>query len=376
MRYRKQRGFTQKTLLIANIIVAASLLISYSASFIDPNIFWPIAFFGLAFLPLLLLNLLFIIYWVFISPKYILISLLAVLTGWSLLTKHYKLDIAKPTGNEFEIPKKGSNFRVMSFNAHLLKPINEQDSIDFLDELITIIKDIEPDIISFQEFYTKGDSQANALNSIKAKGEFSDYFFDVVSKNNSDAYGQIIFSKHPIIHSGTVAEHNYGINRISYADIVRATDTIRIYNVHLRSFALQNEDKEFFQRLAQSELNEKKPKNLSKKLKVAFNHRGQQARALKNHIEETDSISTVVMGDFNDTPMSYAVNLISNGMNNAFQKKGRGWGVTHFDLLPIFQIDYILSSIDLEVVNYQIIKKKLSDHYPLWADLKPAKKTN
>ena len=82
------------------------------------------------------------------------------------------------------------------------------------------------------------------------------------------------------------------------------------------------------------------------------------------------------MGDFNDTPMSYAVNLISNGMNNAFQKKGRGWGVTHFDLLPIFQIDYILSSIDLEVVNYQIIKKKLSDHYPLWADLKPAKKTN
>lgn len=75
------------------------------------------------------------------------------------------------------------------------------------------------------------------------------------------------------------------------------------------------------------------------------------------------------MGDFNDTPMSYSVNTVGKNMYNAFEEKGFGWGVTHFGMLPLFQIDYILCDKAITVDNYGIIKERLSDHYPIWADL-------
>lgn len=359
----KSLKLTSKITLIANLFAALALLISYSASFIDPNIFWPIAFFGLAFLPLLLLNLIFILYWILKNIKYALLSIVCILVGWPLLTQHIKLDL----GSNPDISKKNdSTLRVMSYNTHLFKPIENEKNKDFTEETINILHQIEPDIICFQEFYTKGEDKL--IEKIKKEGNFKDYFFDAAVKNKSDAYGQIIFSKYPIVHSGTVTEYNYGINRISYADVIKQSDTIRVYNVHLRSFALQNEDKEFFQKLASNEFDEQFPKKLSGKLRAAFNHRSQQATALKKHIKETTN-TAIVMGDFNDTPMSYAVNLIGEKMNNAFREKGKGWGVTHFEMLPLFQIDYILTSKDIQVRHYEIIKKKLSDHYPIWADL-------
>lgn len=372
LRYKrkKKRSFTRKTLLLINLIIAVSLLISYSASFIDPSsFFWPIAFFGLAYLPLLIINLGFITLWFFLDRKYILLSFLSILAGWSLLTKHFKISGPANKQTEEIAEKEEKNLRVMSFNAHLFKPIDEEDTVNFANEAILIIKNVKPDIISFQEFYTQGKTENNTLQKIKKAGEFSAHYFDIASQNKADAYGQVIFSKYPIIHAGTISEYNYGINRISYADILRGKDTVRIYNVHLRSFALQNADKKFFQRLIQSEIVEDKPKNLLRKLKTAFNGRSEQAASLRSHIKESKHYPIIVLGDFNDTPMSYAVNKISKNMHNAFQKKGRGWGVTHFDLMPIFQIDYILTSKNMDVVNYHIVKKKLSDHYPIWSDL-------
>lgn len=313
----KSLKMTSKFIFIANLFASLSLLISYSASFIDPNIFWPIAFFGLAFLPLLLINLIFIFFWILKKPRYALLSTLSILVGWSLLIQHFNIGIGT---NDVLYNKSNSLLRVMSYNTHLFKPIEGIKHTDFTQETINILQQIEPDIICFQEFYTKGEDKLIA--KIKKEGKFKDYFFDAAVKNNSDAYGQIIFSKYPIVDSGTVTEYNYGINRISYADIIYELDTIRIYNVHLRSFALQNEDKEFFQKLAKNEFDEQFPKKLSNKLRAAFKHRSQQARALTKHIETT-SKTTIVMGDFNDTPMSYAVNLIGKKMNNAFQKKGK-----------------------------------------------------
>lgn len=373
---KKKKSFTRKTLLIINLIAAISLLISYSASFIDPSsIFWPIAFLGLAYLPFLLVNLGFIIFWLFLDRKYILLPFLSIVAGWSLLTKHFKIPRSENQQTEEEVEKDDSTLRVMSFNTHLFKPIDEEETGDFVDEAIKIIQDVNPDIISFQEFYTQGKSEKNTLQKIKNAGEFTAHYFDIASQNKADAYGQVIFSKYPIIHAGTISEHNYGINRISYADILRGEDTLRVYNVHLRSFALQNTDKKFFQRLAQSEIVDDRPKNLLRRLRKAFNSRSDQAASLRNHIQETEEYPKIILGDFNDTPMSYAVNRISKNMRNAFQEKGRGWGVTHFDLMPIFQIDYILTSKDIDILNYQVVKKKLSDHYPIWSDIKVKKST-
>jgi len=77
----------------------------------------------------------------------------------------------------------------------------------------------------------------------------------------------------------------------------------------------------------------------------------------------------IISGDFNDTPTSYAVNKMSEGLKNAFCEKGSGFGRTYNGDFPNYQIDYIMASPAFNVLSYQIIEKKLSDHYPVRSDL-------
>jgi len=358
---RKKLGFVSKTVFIANMLAIIALLLSYSAAYINPKSFWPIAFFGLGYLPILLVNVGFVIYWLLRKPKLAIFSLLPILLGWNLMTKHV-------TFKSKESADSSSNLRVMSYNVHLFQPAKNVEE-NFKSATIDLINDVQPDVICFQEFYSKLKGSNKYTEELKEKCNLSHVYFVPAAQNKHEGYGQAIFSKYPIINSGMISKNEFGVNRIIYADILKDKDTIRIYNVHLRTFALQNEDKEFIQNPSNSRDDDRKiSRRVGQKLKGAFTHRSNQAESLSDHIQET-SLASIVMGDFNDTPMSYSVNLIGQNMLNAFQQKGSGWGVTHYEMLPIFQIDYILCTKQFAVNNYQIVKKKLSDHYPIWADL-------
>lgn len=360
--FKKRLGFFSKTVFLLNAIVASLLLLSYSASFIDPKILWPIAFLGLGFLPLLILNVGFVIYWLLRKPKYALLSFLSILLGWNLLNQH--LGFTSPS----LITKDKETVRVMTFNAHLFKKINQKSDEEVKDHVIDLLQDTEPDILCVQEFFTKIKGTKKMTERIKREIGYADYFFEAAVKSQHEGYGQVVFSKYPIINSGTITENEYGINRTIFADIVRGEDTIRVYNVHLRSFGLQTEDKIVIQSPSVTKADEEATRKIGRKLKHAFTARSEQAKALRSHINSTQ-YPVLVMGDFNDTPMSYSVNLIGKGLKNTFQKKGWGWGVTHYEMLPLFQIDYIFCSPHFKIENFKIEKIKLSDHYPVWSDL-------
>lgn len=361
---KKKLGYLSRTVFIFNILAIVALLISYSASFINPKTFWPIAFFGLGYLPILLVNIGFIAYWLLRKPKMIVFSLAAILLGWPLLTKHWNLRSSSP------ITQKASDqIRVLSFNAHLFKDINDSKK-NFKNDAIKILDSIKPDIVCFQEYYSKIKGKYVISNEFKSKLGYDYHYFAESAKNDYEAYGMTIFSKYPIINSGNILDNDYGINRISYADIEKNDSTIRVYNVHLRSFALQNDEKEFFQNpSSKKETDNAATRRIGRKLKNVFEFRSEQASSLKKHMDACP-FPFIVMGDFNDTPMSYSVNRVSKGLHNAFKEKGSGWGVTHYELLPIFQIDYIFASSNFDILNYHVVKRKLSDHYPIWSDLK------
>ena len=73
----------------------------------------------------------------------------------------------------------------------------------------------------------------------------------------------------------------------------------------------------------------------------------------------------VFIGDFNDTPSSYAFNQMAIGMKDAFREKGTGIGKTFTGSFAGFQIDYILVSKQFNISDYKIIRKVISDHYPV-----------
>jgi len=75
----------------------------------------------------------------------------------------------------------------------------------------------------------------------------------------------------------------------------------------------------------------------------------------------------IVAGDFNDTPVSYAYRKIRKGLSDSFVSSGYGAGFTYRGNYPPNRIDYILYDNKLTSVNFEIIKVKYSDHYPIIA---------
>lgn len=143
-------------------------------------------------------------------------------------------------------------------------------------------------------------------------------------------------------------------------------DTVRVYNVHLQSIHLSNVDYKFVDDIMNNKKTEEleNSKNILRRLKRAFIKRSSQSDLVAEHIQNCP-YSTIVCGDFNDTPASYSYNNIAQNLKDAFVESGTGFGKTYIGKFPSFRIDYILHSDKYKSYNFRTIRQKLSDHFPL-----------
>ena len=110
-------------------------------------------------------------------------------------------------------------------------------------------------------------------------------------------------------------------------------------------------------------------RNISVSLKKGFAQRAHQAQVVKAQID-LSPYPVIVTGDFNDTPVSYSYRKIRKGLNDSFVTSGYGAGFTYRGNYPPNRIDYILYDNALESRQFDIIKAKYSDHYPVVAWLR------
>ncbi|HEY9196231.1 MAG TPA: endonuclease/exonuclease/phosphatase family protein, partial [Mucilaginibacter sp.] len=158
-------------------------------------------------------------------------------------------------------------------------------------------------------------------------------------------------------------------NQCLYIDVNKNGKTFRVYSVHLQSIKFDPEDYKYIDSVShKGKTDMQSTKRLGDKLKNAFIKRSVQVFKVKAHAAKCP-YPYIISGDFNDTPTSFAVNQMAAGLKNAFCEKGSGLGRTYNGNFPNYQIDYIMASKQFEVASYQIIEKKLSDHYPLRSDL-------
>ena len=78
----KKIYFFDKEVLVFTVLASIFILLSLLAGLIDPRIFWPLAFFGLAYPPLLLANILLVLYWFFRFNNFIFFRIISILLGW------------------------------------------------------------------------------------------------------------------------------------------------------------------------------------------------------------------------------------------------------------------------------------------------------
>jgi len=89
------KKITHSLILVLNIISAAALLFSYLAPLINPANFVLPALFGLAYPYLLMINMVFVLFWMLHLKKEVLISLLVILIGWNHLNNLLPLQVRR-----------------------------------------------------------------------------------------------------------------------------------------------------------------------------------------------------------------------------------------------------------------------------------------
>lgn len=336
------RKFISTSILIINVIFAVLLLISTLAGIIKPSACVWISLLSYCYVPLLLINIGFILFWLFFANKYFLVSLVTIIVRYSFVPLYIQL-----SGNEHITDDR--HFRIMTFNVHRF---TKED--DACVQTIGLVKENIPNVICFQEFAAM-PGKVNVYDSLRRQGY--NYNYSHVRKNKQPR-GTSIFSKYPIIKAG-----NIDSTRCIYVDVKTSSDTIRIYNIHLSSYRLDEEDRNEIDRIKHGDMTEKSKKTLHKFKTTAGKHQ-QETDILLKHIANSP-YKTIMCGDFNDTPASYVYQKMKDIYTDSYVAKGKGLSTTYNGIFPAFRIDYILHHNDFVTDSYRRIKTNISDHYPI-----------
>jgi len=363
MRVKKRNlSFIDKIFLWINYLLCLALLLSYLAPYVDPRKFWPIAFFGLAYPPLLIANLFIMAYWLIRRSWFIGLSVITILIGWNVLRNNVGIRLPSSASSAPSLKV----LRLMTYNVHDFKRYGAKNDISTKHEILDLIGQEQPDIIGIQEFFTRKKGQYDMIDSVKKVMRAEHYYFEPNMTSSSESIGMAIFSKYPIKSYGLVQLAAKGSgNQCLYVDVEKDGGVLRMYSVHLQSISFDPQDYKYLGNLSsRGKTDISGTKRVGWKLKNAFQKRSDQVFIIKDHAQKCP-YPYIISGDFNDTPSSYAVNQMAKGLKNAFREKGAGLGRTYNGAFPNYQIDYVMTSPQFDVWEYKIIEKKLSDHYPL-----------
>lgn len=330
-------------LLLLNIILLFFLTLSMIAPFINPNIFWPISFLGLFFPIIIISIIIFIMIWFFLGKKMVWINLFLVIFSIPFLMRFIAVNL-------IEKNNKKESIKIMSYNVRLFDAY-EWINNDVDNKIVDFINTQKVSILCIQEYYNPNE---------KLNLNFT--YSHIGLQKKKEQWHMAIYSNFPQINKKTVEISGQKMNNTCiYSDIKIHKDTIRVYNIHLASNYFTKKNIEFINSPHfDKETIQKGLIGISRRLKQSFESRGYEVDEIKKHIKNSP-YPTIICGDFNDTPVSYAYQELSNEKHDAFIKSGNGIGSTYFKI-PGLRIDYILYSQALESKNFITHKEELSDH--------------
>lgn len=263
----------------------------------------------------------------------------------------------------FQIHSKNESaegLKVLTYNTHSF--FYRKEKTDELDpNVFKWLADHPADVKVFQEFYQDYTSATrNAIKLLSKDGEYEHAYHAVDGNSSKRFQGMAIFSRYPIVNDGVIFENN-ATNGAIFADIQVGEDTLRIYNAHLESMAIET-----------GSLNDYDKAKQVYRQTLGKLHRGSLARAqqlsiLYEHLSNSPH-PVILMGDLNEVPYSYVYFKLSEKLDNAFEKAGRGFQFTYNRVLFFLRIDHIFADPTLKPVHFNTHREvDYSDHYPVTA---------
>jgi len=353
-----------------NVIMILLLILSTLAPKTPPssNIF--IAYLGMGFPILLIINIIYLVFWtVFLQWKYILVCLASFAFCWNTISTYIS----------FHSPVESIPYdciKVLSYNVRGFNWLTGEEARN--NPILNYIAGTDADIICMQEFAVEEKKNMKNLISIDEFDKIMEsYPYRTIIRlgdtTGSIIYGLACYSKFPIMKVARVPIES-DFNGSAMYEIRVGWKRITIVNNHLESNKITEEDKELYKEFIETHnraLIGDVAQNIQERLIPAFVKREEQANtiaaAIQKQRENTHAI--IVCGDFNDTPVSYAYNTILGNMVDAFKATGLGLGITFNEKLFLLRIDYIMHTRNIRSYNCTVDRVMYSDHYPVWANL-------
>jgi endonuclease/exonuclease/phosphatase family metal-dependent hydrolase len=251
----------------------------------------------------------------------------------------------------------GIQLSLMSYNVRRMDEYNWLKGEETRRELYSWLKENKCDIMCFQEFPSN------------MKGRLQDALKEHSIVLNGSGAGPAIATTHTVISKSSWTFEGDSHPRGLVLDLLVENDTVRLVNVHLQSVGLARDDYDAVREGTDSE----DRKRLLSRLKKAYSQRAEQALSLRKFLDSSP-YKILLAGDFNDTPVSFALNTIKNSevealvLYDAFSVSGSGIGSTYVGDLPGLRIDYLLFSEGISAQNFRTHNIKLSDHKPISCD--------
>ena len=369
------RRLTKKILLFSNLLLGLIFIAGVNVKYFDPENWWFLSLITLVLPYLLLALLIFLFFWLFVKPFYIFISLATLIISYHAVESIFPLNFS----SAFSLEKQAGDIRVMSWNVEQFDILQYKAHPEIKQKMFDLINKYDPDIACFQEAVIGENKKSiNYFPDIKKALKFTDNLYSYTLKDDFDQnhhFGIIIFSKYPIVRKQMIVNNPNNYNSTyQFVDVLVNSDTFRIFNVHLQSLKFSKENREYLNKASTpvaADISESK--SIISKIKKGIIKRASQAFFIKDEMK-TSPYPIILCGDFNDVPVSYAYETIGEGMNNAFVQKGSGISGTFSSISPTLRIDNIFVDKRFSVSQFVRVKKKLSDHFPIIADLKFAPK--
>lgn len=357
----KKSKFRIRPILWTNYIFIILLLSTHLTMVLSPEFFWPLSILSLGFPAIALINILFVVFWLVLLKKYFVYSLLGLILSYSLVFSHFQIPGLSQKSNA-----EGS-ITVLSFNTHNLSNSNIMKGDKVVrSKIIDFVNNQNADIICFQEFQSYPTRGVNTINDFQRAFKHKYVHSAPYLKKNIHEFLDlfVMYSKYPIKNSKSffLKGKSFGF----YSDLEINGQMVRLFNLHLESNHFNKSDYDVFDEddLALDEEKRNQFLLLIHKIKKYSIIRSQQVKEIKEEIDNSP-YPVIVVGDFNDTPASYTYNKIAGSLNDAFVKKGSGYGDTYNGKLPPMRIDYNLFSDHFKILDHRIMKPDLSDHYPI-----------
>lgn len=355
---KKKLGFFGKITYLSNFLFALLLVGSSWSSMLDPRLSTFVALLGLFYPAWLIINLLFMLFWMLRVRGQFLLSLIAILLTWSDLSSWVRF------GHEEQAVNAEAGISFMSYNVRMFNRYDWIQGGDVPTSIERIVDRQNPDVLCIQEYYRKSTSP---------RFHFAHEY--IWTPNYGKNYGMAILSQWPIIDSGAVEYNPYvglGSNRgFIWADLLIGQDTIRVVNIHLASLQLQDDDFKLVDGAVDISNQEELKKGLWKfggRIGRALVKHAHQMEPLKAFLEESP-YPLVLCGDFNDTHSGYAYSQIDQLLDDSFVRAGRGFGKTYPRFWFPLRIDHIFVSEEMRVRKHGVIWEEFSDHFPVVAEV-------